>query len=171
MPLALAISVNLLLKLSRLIPAAVILSTNCPHEPCITLFTSVFRAVEILSITLPNTSVKLVQRTFASSKLPKISSKVSAQPEPADSLRVSHIMLNVLTSLAAANAFLPISVVSSAYRPRVATRTSVVIHCDDNESLNLEVASNASDTLPVASLVVEIYFPFCSTSVPISTAV
>ena len=87
-----------------------------------------FLASDCLPIKPPTTSLTFVHRVLASSKLPNIVSQVVAHPEPTASLRVSISCVKVLTSCAAANAFFPISVVSSEYSLRVFTRTSVVIH-------------------------------------------
>ena len=49
------------------------------------------------------------------------------------------------------------SVVSSAYLPRVLVSTSVVIHWLLRESLNMVVVVNRSETFPFRSVVVDWY--------------
>ena len=108
---------------------------------------------------------------FDCSKSPTNFSQVTAQPEPTASLRVSIIIENVLTSWAAAYAFLPISVFSSAYFANVFVKTSVVIHWLFNASLKLWVASNKSDIFPLAFVVVDLYNSPSFTTVPKAKAV
>ena len=89
-----------------------------------------------------------------------------------DSFTVSISCENVLISWAAANAFLPISVVSSAYLPSVVVSTSVDIQAADNESLKFLVAVIVSLNAPFAPLVNTVYVPSAFFSrLPISTAV
>ena len=62
----------------------------------------------------PRASFIPVHKDLASLKSPNIISNVCAQPEPTDSFRVSINFVKVVTWVAACEALLPISVVSSA---------------------------------------------------------
>ena len=148
MPCSLAVALSSSWKSESLTPDFSTCFESLFQELMSVLFTwsdlrkKLLRTSSIAPIILLNISDKEVHNCLPCSKSPQMISQVWAQPDWAASLSVSIIMLNVFTSCADAYAFLPMSVVSSAYILRVDTRTSVVIHCSCRVSLKLWVAFN-----------------------------